>query len=312
MYKGLDFSKAYNLVFDKLDSWLKVAISMLPNLVIALITGIIFYVLARLIRKMVDKLLRKVTDNLAIIHLIESIAGIMVASIGLFIMLSILKLNNTVTTLLTGAGIIGLALGFAFQDIAANFISGVILSIRHQFRVSDVIKTNDFYGTVEKLNLRNTLIQTPQGQLVYIPNKMVFESPLINYSQTGLRRIDLEVGVSYGDDLEKVKKVAVEAVKKIDGLARGKTVELFYGAFGNSSINFTIRFWVPFRLIPDYLKIQSEAIILIKKAFDENDITIPFPIRTLDFGIKGGEKLDAMLHPLNDRNGAGNPKAIDS
>ncbi len=118
---------------------------------------------------------------------------------------------------------------------------------------------------------------------------------MINYTKSGIRRIDLSVGISYGDDLEKVKKVTQEAIESMSGLARGRKVNFYYEEFGDSSINFTVQFWVSFRENADFLASRSEAIMKIKKAFDENDIMIPFPIRTLDFGIRGGEKLDTML-----------------
>lgn len=170
-----------------------------------------------------------------------------------------------------------------------------MLSIRHPFGIGDIIDSNGFYGMVNKLNLRNTILKTPQGQIVYIPNKKVFDSPLQNYTKGVERRIDLACGVSYGDDLELAKKVAIGAVKELDGIDQTRDVEFYYKEFGNSSINFDIRFWVNFRSYKDFWQTQSDAIMAIKKAFDENGIDIPFPIRTLDFGIKGGEKLNAML-----------------
>ena len=95
-------------------------------------------------------------------HLVKTVIYVLILGIGLFAALSVLNLDGTVTSLLAGAGIIGLALGFAFQDIAANFISGVLLSTRHPFGIGDIIETNDFFGTVQKLNLRNTIILTPR------------------------------------------------------------------------------------------------------------------------------------------------------
>jgi len=139
------------------------------------------------------------------------------------------------------------------------------------------------------------MIETFQGQLIFMPNKLIFENSVKNYSLAGRRRIDLGVGISYGEDLEKVKKVTVEAVGHLKDLVNGQDVELFFGEYGDSSINFEVRFWVPFRQQTDFLKARSEAIVQIKKAYDENGIVIPFPIRTLDFGIKGGEKLSEVL-----------------
>lgn len=295
MIDSAELNDAYGIVTDKLENWIRNFIEMLPNLVVSLLVLILFYVLGKIIRKAANNLLNKVTNNKTIINLLETIIGISILGIGIFIALSVLQLDGAVTSLLAGAGIIGLALGFAFQDIASNFISGVILSIRHPFGIGDIIETNDFYGTVQKLNLRNTIIQTVTGQIVYVPNKKVFENPLQNYTTTGLRRVDLACGISYGDDLEKARDVAIKTVDSVNNVLSDKGIEFYYDEFGDSSINFKIRFWISFATNPDFWKVRSEAIIAISKAFDENDIMIPFPIRTLDFGIRGGEKLDTML-----------------
>ncbi len=299
----IELNNAYDLVVGKVENWITTFIEMLPNLVVALFILIVFYVAGRLARSAVNKLLERVTDNKTIISLMETIVGIIIIGIGVFIALSVLQLDGTVTSLLAGAGIIGLALGFAFQDIASNFISGIILSIRHPFGIGDIIETNDIYGTVVKLNLRNTILRTVTGQIVYVPNKSVFENPLRNYTNTGLQRIDLSCGISYGDDLEKAKKVAVEAVERVENVLSDKGIEFYYEEFGDSSINFKIRFWVTFITNPDFWKVRSDAIIAISKAFDEHDIMIPFPIRTLDFGIRGGEKLDGMLQSSKQQQG---------
>ena len=290
-----ELNDAYGIVTGKIEDWITTFISMLPNLVVALFVLIIFYVMGKLARKAVVNILKKATDNKTITNLMETIIGIIIIGIGVFIALSVLQLDGAVTSLLAGAGIIGLALGFAFQDIASNFISGVILSVRHPFGIGDIIETNDIYGTVQKLNLRNTILKTMNGQIVYMPNKKVFENALTNYTKTGLRRVELVCGVSYGDDLEKVKKVSIEAVDKVDNVISDHGVQFHYDEFGDSSINFTLRFWVRFGVHLDFLSARSDSVMALKKAFDENDIMIPFPIRTLDFGIRGGEKLDTML-----------------
>jgi len=120
--------------------------------------------------------------------------------------LSILKLNTAVTSILAGAGIIGLALAFAFQDIAANFISGIFISFRRPLRVGDIVKVKDYMGKVEEINLRDTILRTFQGQTVIIPNKEVFQNPIENFSRLGKRRIDLWIGVSYGKTWRKLSK----------------------------------------------------------------------------------------------------------
>lgn len=288
-------SKLNEEVMSKLESWLNTLISMLPEMVVALFVLLLFFGIGKLARKAVHKLLSRATMNKTVIDLLETVAGIIVVGLGTFIALGVLNLDGAVTSLLAGAGIVGLALGFAFQDIASNFISGIILTIRHPFGIGDIIETKDIYGTVKKLNLRNTILETPQGQVVYIPNKIVFENPLTNFTSDGQRRIDLACGVSYGDDLQKARSLAIEAIEELEGYNGDRDILFFYEEFGGSSINFKVCFWVNFRTNPDFLDMRSEAIMAISEKFNEHDIMIPFPIRTLDFGIRGGEKLDAML-----------------
>ena len=157
-------------------------------------------------------------------------------------------------------------------------------------------------GKVEEINLRDTTIRTFQGEMVIIPNKEVFQNPIENYSLLGKRRFDLTIGVSYGEDLRKVMEVTLNAVKAIEGLSEEDQTTMFYQEFGDSSINFVIRMWVNSTDQPTYLQVGSEAIIQIKKAYDENNIMIPFPIRTLDFGIKGGIPLnDISINTVNQK-----------
>lgn len=290
-----DIGDAYKLLADKLQGWLNTAIAMLPNFVVAVFVLILFVVFGRLIKRLYRRTLGRFTHNIAVNRLIESLIRIIFIVIGVFVALGILNLDKTVTSLLAGVGIIGLALGFAFQDAAANFISGIYLAIKSPINVGDIIEVNDSFGTVKKIGLRATTILSFQGQDVVVPNRKIFEDSYTHYTINGEQRIDLGVGVSYGDDLEKVERVTLEAINSLDFIKKDKPVDLYYKEFGNSSINFTVRYWVSMGHRKDYLKGLSEGVKAIKKAYDRNDITIPFPIRTLDFGIKGGTPLDEML-----------------
>jgi small-conductance mechanosensitive channel len=188
-----------------------------------------------------------------------------------------------------------LALGFAFQDTAANFVAGIFLAVRSPINSGDIVALDDVMGVVKKINLRATEITTFQGTLVVIPNKDVFQNPIFNYTHTGKRRVDLGCGISYGDNLDKVKEISLGAIKKTEGVLTDQPIQFFYKEFGDSSINFEVRAWISEIDQVGFLQTQSNMIVALKKAFDENDIMIPFPIRTLDFGIKGGEKLNTML-----------------
>jgi small conductance mechanosensitive channel len=291
----VDWQETLGDLVAKLAGWLEAAVLLLPNFLVAVLIVVAFWLAAKLVRKVLRSLLRKTPAPRQIRGLLVNVVAVAVLVTGLFIALGVLELDKTVTSLLAGAGIIGLALGFAFQDMAANFMAGVYLAFARPIRVGDIIETNDFFGTVERIDLRSMRLRRPEGQVVLLPNKMVFENPLINYNDQTLRRVDLPVGVAYGDDLERAAEAARTAIEEVEGRDAGRPVELFYTEFGDSSINLVVRFWIPFSRQSEYLAARSEAIVRIKRAFDEAGITIPFPIRTLDFGVVGGERLAEAL-----------------
>lgn len=292
-------TNASSIVINKVENWLETAITMLPNFIIAILVMLIFYFLSKFIRLVLAKVLHRSMDNHSVIRLILSLTGFAIMLTGFMVALSVLKLDKTVTSVLAGVGVIGLALGFAFQDAAANFISGVAMAVKSPINIGDIIETNSYFGTVKRIGLRSTTVTSPQGQDIVLPNRIIFQNPYTQFTINGERRIDLEVGISYGDDLEKVEELSTKAIESISYLKEDRKVEFFYTAFGDSSINFVVRYWVNYGRQPDYFRAISDGIKNLKKTYNENDITIPFPIRTLDFGIKGGEKLDSMLNSNN-------------
>lgn len=290
----MDFENAIDTITIKVEGWIEAFISMLPNMVIAVILFILFLGLGKLARKITFQIFSKAMSDVVIQEMLSKIVYALVVGLGIFFMLEILKLHKAVTSLLAGIGVLGLALGFAFQEIAANFISGIILAFRKPFVLEDVVECNNMLGIVVRTNLRSTVIKTYQGQEIYIPNKDVLQNPIVNYSILGKRRMDIPIGVSYGDDLNKVEEVVLKTIGELDFVIDFENTIFDYYQFDDFSINFYIRIWVDFPGNSSYIKKRSRVIKAIKQAFDENNITIPFPIRTLDFGIKGGEKLSDM------------------
>jgi small conductance mechanosensitive channel len=281
--KGMGIEKAWDQLIAKVLGWAHDFILLLPNLAVAVVVVVGFWLLAKLVRDLLHRLLRRISHSEQVNRLLGQAVFLAFIVAGLFVALGIVGLQKTVASLLAGAGILGLALGFAFQDIAANFMAGIYLSIERPFRAGNLIQTKDIQGIVNRVHLRWTEIHIPQGQVVMVPNKQVFENPITNFTAPGERRVDLKAGVSYGDDLDKVKRVAVEAIGAVSARKPDREVELFFQDFGDSSINFVVRFWIEFASKQsDYLRAQSEAIERLKKAFDENGITMPFPTRTLD------------------------------
>jgi small conductance mechanosensitive channel len=292
-------SDAFSAVYQKLVAWMQQFILLLPNLLVAIVIFTVFYTLARQTRRFLAKPLSKFSHSPTLIDLMVNLVFIALLVFGLFIALSVLQLDKAVTSLLAGAGIIGLALGFAFQDIAANFVAGVLMAFRRPIELGDMIESNGIFGTVFRINLSSTVIRTPEGQHVFIPNKEIYNQPMTNYSTEGERRVDLKCGVSYKEDLVEVREITLDTIRSMETLVPEREVTFFYQEFGDSSINFTVRYWVKFQKQPDYLQAMSDGIIRLKQAFDKQGINIPFPIRTLDFSLPDGEKAVDQLRQFS-------------
>jgi len=291
---NVGFTKAVELLTQKINGWFEGIVTILPNLFVAVFVMLIFYTGAKFTRRGVQKLMNKLSISLAVKDLTATIAFLVVLFLGIFTSLGILKLDKAVTSLLAGAGVIGLALGFAFQDIASNFVSGIFIAFAKPYKIGDVVQSGDYTGTVTAINLRTTTITTFGGLEVLMPNRFLFTDPVVNYTNIPRRRLDFGVGVSYGDDLDKVEKLLLEGLEELPNRIEREKIQVHFEEFGDSSINLFIRIWVHYSTHASYLQSKSEAVKTIKRIFDANDICIPFPIRTLDFGIKGGEKLSQM------------------
>ncbi len=299
LLNNIGISETIKLLNEKLLDWYESIVTAIPNIVMAVLVMTLFIMLAKVFRSLLQKALRKTHYNLAVTNLMLTLSHITVILFGCFISLEILNLEKTVTSLLAGAGVLGLALGFAFQEIASNFVAGTFIAFRKPYQLGDIVKINDYQGEISKIQMRTTSITTFDGLEVIIPNKTMFTETFTNYTTTPKRRVDLAVGVSYGDDLQKVEDITKSALESVDNRIKDKEIEFFYDAFDSSSINFVARVWIHYPGNQSYLIARHEMIKKIKSAFDENNITIPFPIRTMDFGIKGGLPLDKSLDELN-------------
>ena len=266
----------------KVLGWYEKFVLQFPNIIAAFIVLVLFYVLSRWARKAALAVSRRVSGHRAIANLFVTIASIAMLGLGVIVALEILNLGGAVSSLLTGAGILGFALGFAFQDIISNFISGVIIAAREPFKVGDLIKTNDYFGVAETPTLRATNIQTPDGQIVTLPNKDIILNPLVNYTKMKKRRVDIKVGVAYDSDLKKVEKAINNSIKQVKHRVKEEEIEVFFEEFGDSSINVLVRFWIQFvNSQKDYYTAQSTAIQCIKESFEKEKITIPYPTSTI-------------------------------
>lgn len=272
---------AWDKLLDKLGNWIDVVVLNLPNLIIAIIVFILFYWLSKTLGKLIEKQLKKVLKQASIRELVANITSIVILAVGLFIALGIMHLDEVLTSLLAGAGVLGLAIGLALQGTLSNAFSGIFLAVKDVINVGDWVESNGYSGKVIEINLRNSKIKEADNNIVILPNKLILDSPFKNYGLTERIRTTITCGVAYDSDLKEVKKIAMSAINELYPSNDTESIEFHYLEFGGSSIDFQLRFWVDATANITALEAKSSAIMKLKEAFDKNSINIPFPIRTI-------------------------------
>jgi small conductance mechanosensitive channel len=191
------------------------------------------------------------------------------------------QVNFNLGGFLTGLGIIGFTIGFALQDIAKNFVAGVLLLVQQPFDIGHAIDVNGHAGTVIEILIRSTTIKTWDGRIVIIPNAEVYTGVITNFSKSTQRRVELDVGVAYDSDLERVTEVLQETIGAMEGIIRDDPApSVYFQTFGDSAINLSIYFWCE-TSVTSPLVAKDQALKAIKKAFEQASIDIPYPTTTI-------------------------------
>lgn len=274
------FQLSLQNLLNKLLEWFDSFIVNSPNIILAILVFLIAMFASRRLSKSITGLLTTRIKQPSIRSLIGSAISIVIIIVGIILSLGILNLDQALNSLIAGAGVVGLAIGLAVQGTLSNTFSGISLSIKDDINVGDFIESNGFSGTVESISLRDTKIRTIDNNLVVIPNNSISDSPYKNYSLTKDLRVVVESSVGYESDLTYVEKITKEALALAFPYKKDK-IEFYYLSFGDSAINFQVRFWIQSEEELTLTKARSKAIILIKEKFDEESINIPYPITTI-------------------------------
>jgi small conductance mechanosensitive channel len=273
-----DFDKWFDLLVKKLDHWWISGVLIIPNLILAILVMIAFYLTAKLVKKISYSFFHKITKKASLSHLIATTINFILIVVGMFVALDILQLDKAVTSLLAGAGILGLTLGFAFQDLTANFISGIFLAFKKPFDVGDTIETNGLLGIIEDVELRSTVMRTYDGLHIIIPNKDIFQKSIINYSLTNQRRVEFEFSISVNHDLQEIESLTRAAVEKIEYIDKEKDIDIFYTGFGDNLVKLMIRFWIYNHKPPGYNIARHQAIKNIVETLSSKQISLLVPV----------------------------------
>jgi len=242
------------------------------------IAAIVVFIVGRWIAKGLTKFAENVMNKRQVDPTIVSFAGNMTyIALLVFVVLAALgQLGIQTTSFIAVIGAAGLAVGLALQGSLANFAAGFLMIIFRPFKVGDYIEGAGVAGTVEAIQIFTTQLRTPDNRTVIIPNGALTAANITNWSAKGTRRVDLVMGIGYGDDIDKAKKIMADILAKDERVFKDPAPKIALVELADSSVNFVVRPWVKSE---HYWDVYFDTTETIKKSFDAQGISIPFPQR---------------------------------
>ena len=266
-----------DLGFDWAEVWTMVQTTGV-DLGINLVTAIVIFFVGKWIVNLVVKgMLKAMQKGDMDITLRRFVANLARMLLMLFVIIAAIhQLGIQTASLIALLGAAGLAVGLALQGSLSNFAAGVLIVLFRPYKVGDWIEGGGVSGAVEEVQILTTVLKTGDNKRVIIPNSQIMGTTITNYSANETRRVDLVVGVSYGDDLDKVRTELEGLVAADERILKDPAVTIAVSELADSSVNFVLRPWVK---TADYWGVYFDLTEAIKKRFDEVGISIPFPQR---------------------------------
>ncbi len=255
-----------------LDNWMNLAARLVAALALLFVGRWVAVMTARMLGRLLE---RRQVDG-TIVSFVRNIASV---AMTVFVLIAVLgTLGIPTASFVAVLGAAGLAVGLALQGSLSNFAAGFLLILFRPFKKGDFIDAAGTSGLVEEMQIFSTILNTPDNKRVIIPNAKLTADRIINFSTLPTRRVDLTFGVSYSDDLRKVKEVLRRVVTEDPRVLPDPAPRIAVVGLGDSSVNFTVRVWVN---APDFWDVTFDLNEKVKLTFDAEGITIPFPQRVV-------------------------------
>ena len=259
-----------------LDSVMSQGPRLLFRVLLVVLVLYAFSRLAKLVQRGVERALS--SGRVRLSHLLKRMIVSTAKNLTIFlgILFALSQLGISLGPLLAGLGIAGFIIGFALQDTLSNFASGLMILIYRPFDVGDFVEGGGVTGKVDRMSLVNTTFKTLDNQVIVVPNNMIWQNVVTNVTAQRTRRVDLTFGISYSDDIDKAKAILQDVVDNYDTCLDTPEPNIRVGALGESSVDLICRPWVK---TTDYWDTYWDLTEIVKKRFDEEGISIPFPQR---------------------------------
>ncbi len=281
----LDDIPFFSLLLAEIEQYALGLVSAGPRIAAALLLILLTWGLSKLLRLVVSRIAHHARLRRNLTEVLMMLTGIIVWLVGLLVAMTLLFPSVTPGKALTTLGLGSIAVGFAFKDVFENFLAGLLILIREPFKIGDYIATNErrIEGVVEEITVRDSHIRRTDGQLVVVPNALLFQNPVVVRTDRDVRRTAIMVPVARTENADKTREVLLTAVRQVDSVRDDvRDVQVFAKAFGDSSVDFEIAWWTGSKPV-DIRSSRDQVVRAIKRAFDEANIEIPLPHRTLLF-----------------------------
>jgi small-conductance mechanosensitive channel len=276
-------SESVSTAWGKIQAMTNSLIALLPNMVLALIVFAIFWFAARALKLLVRRLTRRHRQARNLGLVLGRLSQGVVILVGLFVALSIVIPSFKVGDLVQLLGISGVAIGFAFRDILQNFLAGILILLTEPFQIDDQIVFKSFEGTVEEIQTRATTIRTYDGRRVVIPNSELFTNSVTVNTTWENRRMEYDVGIGYGDDIDRAKQLIMEAIANLEDVLKEPSPDVLVMELAESTVNIRVRWWISPPRRADALDTRDKVLAAIKNQLTANGIDLPFPTQQILF-----------------------------
>jgi len=253
-------------------------IEIVTNGAINLLIALVIFIVGKWLAKRVKLALKNLLKKRAVDHVLVDFLGTVVYTL-IFIAVVIAAVDTLgvpATSFLAVLGAAGLAVGLALKDSLSNFASGVMLVLFRPFTKGDFVDAGGILGTVNKIDLVSTVLTTPDNKKIIVPNSLMYTSAITNYSANDTRRVDMVIGVGYGDDLKVAAGVLNKVCKDNPKVLDTPETKIFINNLGESSVDFVVRPWVKSE---DYWAVLAEVLETSKVELEAAGCNIPFPQR---------------------------------
>lgn len=258
-------------------------LSSFTNILTALLIFGVSYYAGVWLSRLLNRVLQRSNAEPGVSHLLSQILKWTFISLGF---ITALQRFFNVTAFLTGLGIIGFTIGFALQNIMQNFVSGALLLVQRPFKIGDSVNIAAFDGVVLKIGLRTTEIQTLDGRIVFMPNADVIAQPIINYTRSDTRRIEIPLSLEHRANFRLARDVILHQIQTIPGFIPDPAPQVLFQNFGASSMDLNVLFWVNTKTVATSTA-RDEALIRIKESFEKHGVEISRPVQVqIEPGVK--------------------------